>query len=567
VQATGSFSIFAVFSTPYLDSTERTIPPCLTLTRFLSDEPREYIFGKTAVVDVRTATAKNAAKVANERKIPALSVYVLVPTATSDDGIEMIEQQEADICYLFRDVPARLLRLKSQHFFATESPQPLLSSDRAAALYAAMKLHEAPVLLLDAGVSITYMALDRNAKVMGGGVGPGLKMRFSALADYQGVESYPDIDYEQFVKTLDDAAQKKTHPIPLFAPDAVTAMIGAAVSEIAGNLRRVVKCFLENTKPPTGDGSPENDQRSPVTVAITGNDLPFIQNIFQANCSNIVTPEPGTTFPSKEQIKIVAEKNLMPMGVATLLHNNLQETPTLNETEKMRELVVGLRGAKAESYVVKFESTPGIYRGTFIRFIRGKSVEEDLYEIVFDNDGEKELLNHVEFYDALALYGEVGETSEEDTRLCSTDEKRKTSQQVQDTLVKTSSKVSARKEVLDAMKESEGSIASILGIPTVKRGKKRNRNPKVFNGDPTEFINQRVAKWFEDELYFGTIESISNQGDGVETWWHVLYDDDDQEDFDIRQLRKALKDYEENKSSDPKKKVNTATDRDAMDTA
>ena len=118
------------------------------------------------------------------------------------------------------------------------------------------------------------------------------------------------------------------------------------------------------------------------------------------------------------------------------------------------------------------------------------------------------------------------------------------------------------------MKESEGSIASILGIPTAsKRGKKRARNPNAFAGNPSDYINKRVAKWFDDDLYFGIVESISNQGEGGEVWWHILYDDDDQEDFDARQLRKGLKEYEENKSSDPKKTAASNQDPDAMDTA
>jgi hypothetical protein len=152
----------------------------------------------------------------------------------------------------------------------------------------------------------------------------------------------------------------------------------------------------------------------------------------------------------------------------------------------------------------------------------------------------------------LRLYEEVGESSDEENKLYNTEAKQESSRIVQDDLVKCNKSVLARKEVLDHMKESEGSVASILGTPTIsKRGKKRARPPKTFGGDPKIFLNKRVAKWFNDhELYFGTIDAISRQ-DEKETWWHVLYDDDDQEDFDIRQVRRALQDYEQNKSEDP----------------
>ena len=155
--------------------------------------------------------------------------------------------------------------------------------------------------------------------------------------------------------------------------------------------------------------------------------------------------------------------------------------------------------------------------------------------------------------DALRLYEEVKESSDEEKALHETDAKRESSRMVQDALLKCNKVVLERKEVLDRMKESEGSVASILGTPATsnKRGKKRSRPPKAFDGDPKMFLNKRVAKWFEDdELYFGTIDKISRQ-DEKETWWHVLYDDNDQEEFDIRQVRRALQDYEENKSADP----------------
>ncbi|KAL3923294.1 MAG: hypothetical protein SGILL_001733 [Bacillariaceae sp.] len=550
-----------VWTTPYLGETERNVAPCLTLTRFLPEPAQEYVFGKTVAVNARDATPKNAAKLANSRKVPALSVYVLLPNAGSQDGKEMVEERETDISYLFRDVPVRMLRLQSDQFFAnTNSPQSILSTDRAAALYGAMQKHGAPVLVVDAKDCITYTAIGKNSKLLGGGIGSGLSLRFSALADFPGVESFPQIDRALFSKTLKDASDQKT-PLSLFAADPAPAMIGAAASEIAGSLRRIAKCFIETQKKHAGNGVVDNDKQQPVTVVITGSDAAFIQQILRADCSHVVVAEPGAKFPSEAEMKVVVEKNLTPFGISKLLHNESKKSPALDEIESVRNRVLGLRGAKAESFVTNLENSPGVYRGTFVRFVRGKSLEEDSYEIVFDNDGEKELLNIVELYDALALYGEAGETSEDDTKRFSTDEKQQELKAIQKVLVATSAKVSGRKEVLDAMKESEGSIASILGIPAAaKRGKKRGRNPNLFTGDAREYINQRVAKWFDDDLYFGTIKSISHQGEGGDVWWHVLYDDDDQEDFDVRQLRKGLKDYEENQSSDPKNKAGKTPD-------
>jgi hypothetical protein len=156
--------------------------------------------------------------------------------------------------------------------------------------------------------------------------------------------------------------------------------------------------------------------------------------------------------------------------------------------------------------------------------------------------------------DALALYDEVGEASEDATKLYSNAAKLEKSARLQKRLLKNCAKVRERKDVLDATKKSEGSITSILGAITVsKRGKKRTRNPKTSSGSPDEYVNKRVAKWFDAELFFGTVKYISNPEE-KDTWWHITYDDDDEEDFDIRQLRKALKVYAENCSTDPKNK-------------
>lgn len=145
----------------------------------------------------------------------------------------------------------------------------------------------------------------------------------------------------------------------------------------------------------------------------------------------------------------------------------------------------------------------------------------------------------------------MGEGSEEANHRYFNTTKQLNSKTVRETLVQTSMKTSERKAALDAMRESEGSVVGILGKHAVgKRGKKRVRAAGAELDDPEELVNKRVAKWFGDSLFFGTIEYF----DEGEKWWHVIYDDDDQEDFDSKQVRTALALYEQNKKSDPKKK-------------
>ncbi|KAG7369685.1 type III pantothenate kinase [Nitzschia inconspicua] len=546
------------WTTPYLENTERTLPPCMTMNRFLPDQLLIYIFGS---VDIKESTPKHAAKMSASRKTPALSVFLLVPKITiSSDGLTdtVMERHEADIAFLFQDIPVRLLRITSHHFFPNITPQqPMLSSNRAAALYGAMMEHGSPTLLVDAGVTITYLAVDQCSSIIGGGVGTGLKLRFVALFDYCGVESYPQIHYEMFQKALEEAMQE-TKPLPLFENETTLSMMAAAVSEVAGQLRSIANQFLARVRSAeattVSSNNNSNNNHNKVTIALTGDDTPFVQSLFRADCSHICKPEPGTNFPSSDKINVVADKNLASKGISHLLDTMRRlDKDTSNVAENLRGMVLGLRGARAESLVVELDHISDIYRGTIVRVFRGRNLESDSYEIVFDNAGEKKGLTQIELYDAFRLYEEVKETSDETKTLHGAGSNQKVSRIVQEQLVNVNKTVAKRKQVLDGIKESEGSLLSVLGTPTIsKRGTKRNRPNKSVTGDPKAYLNKRIAKWFEDdELYFGTIDQVSRQ-DEKETWWHVVYDDGDEEELEIRQLRRALQDYEINKSADVK---------------
>lgn len=74
-----------------------------------------------------------------------------------------------------------------------------------------------------------------------------------------------------------------------------------------------------------------------------------------------------------------------------------------------------------------------------------------------------------------------------------------------------------------------------------------------INGE--SYVGKRFAKFFRDEvskqsaIFFGTIRSY----DSSNKFWHVVYDDNDSDDNDKRELAMGLKLYEENKITDPKR--------------
>ena len=66
--------------------------------------------------------------------------------------------------------------------------------------------------------------------------------------------------------------------------------------------------------------------------------------------------------------------------------------------------------------------------------------------------------------------------------------------------------------------------------------------------DPSRVINRRVAKYFEGQIFFGTVSSY----DPREGLWQIDYDDGDEEEFDKNELKVHLRLRESNKDVDKK---------------
>jgi hypothetical protein len=169
----------------------------------------------------------------------------------------------------------------------------------------------------------------------------------------------------------------------------------------------------------------------------------------------------------------------------------------------------------------------------------------------------------------LALYADVMEKSKESNHDHWAKEKLDTLKGVQGDM-ELNPKVKQRKAELEKAKKKNGSIASVVTMVTtavktavttpVRNDKKRKRvvpatkvkipNPK---DSPEALIGKRIAKFFEKELFFGTVESIVDD-DTDETWWHIHYDDDDSEDMGAHQVRAGLRLYDKYSSKDKRSK-------------
>jgi hypothetical protein len=346
----------------------------MSLTRFLSQHALSYIFGG---VDLKSATKHAASRAAAKRKVPSITVYILSNSAN----------HEEDINFLFQDVPARLFRLRNTDFFTSqqlgEITKPLISVGQFAAMYAAKKDHGLPILLLNGGSAITYMGMDKESKLLGGGACPGMSIRCRTLFDYCG-ENFPTIDFPKF-KQITDKAKRDKKPISIFASNMEVGIAANATAELAGQLRNIVKQFLKAVGP----------SDTPIKVVISGDDTETIEELLKDNCSNMIETEPDVVFPSSSKVAFCVRKNIVPYGVQQLLAANKRKRSPLDPDEELRETFVGLRVA---TFAQKSNHTKTIFRGSVSQVVRGKIFEEDTFVVLLD-DGEKTV------FDLLQLYG------------------------------------------------------------------------------------------------------------------------------------------------------------------
>jgi len=111
-------------------------------------------------------------------------------------------QQQVDLLVLDAKTP-----LPFKNLYATPET---LGKDRIAAVAGAQDLFpERPVLVIDAGTSITYDLLTADNEYLGGGISPGLQMRFDALHTLTGklplVETKPKESVELIGNTTENA--------------------------------------------------------------------------------------------------------------------------------------------------------------------------------------------------------------------------------------------------------------------------------------------------------------------------------------------------------------------------
>ncbi len=136
----------------------------------------------------------------------------------------------------------------------------------------------------------------------------------------------------------------------------------------------------------TAEKAPTLQQKKRFPVVITGGDGKFIQDLLQADASNIVSVEPDASPVQEDMIEIRHVKNLVAYALGDILYEKYSQKPKNDPEERLRLKIQGLRIA-----------SPGIdqkelfSRGCIYNISSDAMIEGYTFHARFDNGIQKDL--------------------------------------------------------------------------------------------------------------------------------------------------------------------------------
>jgi hypothetical protein len=399
------------------EDTDAKSSPCDILEAHVASQAHTLIFGEPTGKKV---SARSVSKTAAKRDAPGISVFVVSSNPT----------MEHKICHMFRDVPAKIFKLRNTDFFTAEQGiYPTMGVDRAAALYGAKLHYGAPTLVIDGGTAMTYTMLDGTSTIAGGGISPGVKIRLQSLADYTG--SLPTIDHKQFKSAVEGAIEARK-PLPFFAKDTETAMvrrfgvershtncffssakyiedlrahhnsviffvlpqISPVCAELSCQLRNIIKQYIarcqwsgggrSSASTTEGEGTAEtastSTEQKRYPVIITGGDGKFLKDLLQADASGIISVEPDASPVHAHTIELRHVKNLVTYALGDVLYEKFCQKPKNDPEEKLRLKIQGLRIAAPA-----IDQKEIFSRGCVFNTTPASTIEGYIFHARFDN--------------------------------------------------------------------------------------------------------------------------------------------------------------------------------------
>jgi pantothenate kinase type III len=186
---------------------------------------------------------------------------------------------------------------------------PGMGVDRICGIYAAQYLYETNhVLVIDGGTAMTYTATTKGTgSFYGGGIGPGLRMKFRSLFDY--TSALPYITFDILMKYISKQQQHgekddtTNRPTSIFATTTQESIIKSVLSETSLHLLKIIQTWLAETTEGT-----ESTSNLP-TVVLTGGDIDIFQHLLK----------PYQNTAELQNVKIVSNRSLLHHGVSAML--------------------------------------------------------------------------------------------------------------------------------------------------------------------------------------------------------------------------------------------------------
>ncbi|TWU10218.1 type III pantothenate kinase [Allorhodopirellula heiligendammensis] len=117
----------------------------------------------------------------------------------------------------------------------TDSPERV-GIDRLVGCYGAAKVYRLPLVVVDAGTTVTVDLVDSEGIYRGGAIIPGLEMQTRALA--AGTDALPHIDWQD---SCESASLAAPHCVP--AKDTISAIRLGILSSVVGGIERLVRLY------------------------------------------------------------------------------------------------------------------------------------------------------------------------------------------------------------------------------------------------------------------------------------------------------------------------------------
>ena len=191
---------------------------------------------------------------------------LLVAEQTSQADIETLQKLynkypdlKSSVISAVKDYPPELDSWLESRFFHVNlnpsTPLPFnnkyatpqtLGKDRIAAVAAAVKIFPGHhVLVIDAGTSITYDLVTENKTYLGGGISPGIQMRFKALHTFTG--KLP------LIKNIEEP--------PLIGSDTKTSILSGVLNGVLAEVNGIINSYCK--------------QYNPLKIIISGGDYKY----------------------------------------------------------------------------------------------------------------------------------------------------------------------------------------------------------------------------------------------------------------------------------------------------